>query len=100
MTNLLNEMKQYETIIIHGHKRPDGDCYGGQYGLKGILKEAFPNKNIFVVGEESDYVKYVGLPDIINDDVYQDALSIVVDTATKERISDPRYIKGKKSHKN
>ncbi|MGB1097098.1 MAG: DHH family phosphoesterase [Acholeplasmataceae bacterium] len=96
MTNLLNEMKQYETIIIHGHKRPDGDCYGGQYGLKGILKEAFPNKNIFVVGEESDYVKYVGLPDIINDDVYQDALSIVVDTATKERISDPRYIKGKK----
>jgi len=96
MKNILNEIKTYDTIIIHGHKRPDGDCYGGQYGLKGILKEAFPNKNIYVVGEESDYVKYVGSPDTINDDAYQGALSIVVDTATKERISDPRYIKGKK----
>jgi bifunctional oligoribonuclease and PAP phosphatase NrnA len=96
MTNILEEIKQYETIIIHGHNRPDGDCYGGQYGLKGILKQAFPTKNIFVVGEESDYVKYVGTPDIITDDVYKEALSIVVDTATKDRISDSRYTLGKK----
>lgn len=96
MTNILQEIKQYNTIIIHGHKRPDGDCYGGQYGLKGILKAAFPHKNIYVVGEESDYVKYVGTPDLITDDVYKDALSIVVDTATKDRISDTRYTLGKK----
>lgn len=96
MTNILQEIKQFDTIIIHGHKRPDGDCYGGQYGLKGILKAAFPQKNIYVVGEESDYVKYVGTPDVITDDVYKDALSIVVDTATKDRISDMRYTLGKK----
>ncbi len=96
MTNILQEIKQFDTIIIHGHKRPDGDCYGGQYGLKGILKAAFPQKNIYVVGEESDYVKYVGTPDLITDDVYKDALSIVVDTATQDRISDSRYILGKK----
>ena len=96
MTNILQEIKQFDTIIIHGHKRPDGDCYGGQYGLKGILKAAFPQKNIYVVGEESDYVKYVGTPDLITDDVYKDALSIVVDTATKDRISDMRYRLGKK----
>ncbi|MDA0871277.1 MAG: bifunctional oligoribonuclease/PAP phosphatase NrnA [Firmicutes bacterium] len=96
MTNILQEIKRFDTIIIHGHKRPDGDCYGGQYGLKGILKAAFPQKNIYVVGEESDYVKYVGTPDVITDDVYKDALSIVVDTATKDRISDMRYTLGKK----
>jgi len=96
MTNILQEIKHFDTIIIHGHKRPDGDCYGGQYGLKGILKAAFPQKNIYVVGEESDYVKYVGTPDVITDDVYEDALSIVVDTATKDRISDMRYTLGKK----
>ncbi len=96
MTNILQEIKQFDTIIIHGHKRPDGDCYGGQYGLKGILKAAFPQKNIYVVGEESYYVKYVGTPDLITDDVYKDALSIVVDTATQDRISDSRYILGKK----
>jgi len=96
MTNILQEIKQFDTIIIHGHKRPDGDCYGGQYGLKGILKAAFPHKNIYVVGEESDYIKYVGTPDVITDDVYKDALSVVVDTATKDRISDTRYTLGKK----
>ena len=96
MTNILQEIKKFDTIIIHGHKRPDGDCYGGQYGLKGILKAAFPQKNIYVVGEESDYVKYVGTPDVITDDVYKDALSIVVDTATKDRISETRYTLGKK----
>lgn len=96
MTNILEEIKQYETIIIHGHKRPDGDCYGGQYGLKGILKKAFPNKNIYVVGEESDYVRYVGTPDHILDEIYNNALSIVVDTATRDRISESRYTLGKK----
>lgn len=96
MTNILEEIKQYDTIIIHGHKRPDGDCYGGQYGLKGIIKKAFPDKHIYVVGEESDYVKFVGSPDQITDDIYENALSIVVDTATKDRISDTRYTLGKK----
>ena len=48
MTNILQEIKQFDTIIIHGHKRPDGDCYGGQYGLKGILKAAFPQRTFML----------------------------------------------------
>lgn len=28
MQRILNKIKAYDTIIIHGHKRPDGDCYG------------------------------------------------------------------------
>jgi phosphoesterase RecJ-like protein len=96
MINILQEIKKYKTIIIHGHKRPDGDCYGGQYGLKGILQRAFPDKTVYVVGEESEYVKHIGKPDSISDNVYIDALSIVVDTATKDRISDSRYVLGKK----
>jgi bifunctional oligoribonuclease and PAP phosphatase NrnA len=96
MIDILQEIKNYETIIIHGHKRPDGDCYGGQYGLKGILKTAFPNKTIYVVGEESDYVRHIGTPDIISENDYKEALSIIVDTATSSRISDSRYVLGKK----
>lgn len=54
---ILKKIKEYNTIIIHGHIRPDGDCYGSQYGLKNIIKESFPHKNVYVVGQESDYIK-------------------------------------------
>jgi phosphoesterase RecJ-like protein len=95
MERILNKIKAYQTIIIHGHKRPDGDCYGAQFGLKNIIENSFPNKNVYVVGQKSDFVDFVGQIDTITDDVYQNALSIVVDTAVKDRISDPRYAMGK-----
>jgi bifunctional oligoribonuclease and PAP phosphatase NrnA len=92
--NLLQKIKQYNTIIIHGHQRPDGDCYGAQFGLKNIIQTNFPNKQVYVVGETSDYVSFVGTPNRISDALYEGALSIVVDTAVKDRISDLRYVKG------
>ena len=95
MQKILNKIKEFETIIIHGHKRPDGDCYGAQFGLKDVIKSSFPNKEVYVVGQTSDFVDYVGKVDTITDDKYVDALVIVVDTATEERISDPRYNMGK-----
>jgi bifunctional oligoribonuclease and PAP phosphatase NrnA len=96
MERILKSIQIYNTIIIHGHKRPDGDCYGSQFGLKEIIKTTYPNKKVFVVGETSDYVDFVGKVDIIEDYEYEGALVIVVDTATSERISDPRYNLGDK----
>jgi phosphoesterase RecJ-like protein len=95
MRKILNKIKQYETIIIHGHKRPDGDCYGAQFGLKNIIQESFPEKHVYVVGQRSEFVDFVGKMDEISDDTYQNALSIVVDTAVVDRISDSRYTLGK-----
>ncbi|MDX9691913.1 MAG: bifunctional oligoribonuclease/PAP phosphatase NrnA [Acholeplasmataceae bacterium] len=95
MQRILNKIKSYDTIIIHGHKRPDGDCYGSQFGLKNIIIESFPQKKVYVVGEKSDFVDFVGQIDQVTDDMYQDALSIVVDTAVQDRISDIRYTLGK-----
>jgi len=94
MQRILDKIKSYDKIIIHGHKRPDGDCYGAQFGLKNIIKNSFPQKEVYVVGEKSDFVDFVGQVDTISDDVYQGALSIVVDTAVKDRISDQRYTLG------
>jgi len=96
MERILKSIKIHNTIIIHGHKRPDGDCYGSQFGLKHIIQTTYPEKNVYVVGETSDYVDFIGKVDVIEDDVYQGALVIVVDTATDERISDPRYNLGDK----
>lgn len=88
---ILKLIEKYKKIIIHGHIRPDGDCYGAQFGLKSIIKSSFPEKEVYVVGERSEFVSFIGEVDEVSDDVYNNALIIVVDTAIKERISDQRY---------
>ena len=87
----IKKIKDYQTIIIFGHKRPDGDCYGSQNGLKDIIKSTFPMKSVFVVGEKVDNLSFIGQMDQIEDDIFPQALAIVVDTATRDRISDSRY---------
>ena len=91
---ILTKIKQYDQIAIYGHIRPDGDCYGSQFGLADIIKESFPEKIVKVVGAVSEYVSFVGTPDIVSDEFTKEALSIVVDTATSGRVSDQRYLNG------
>jgi len=95
LAKIYEKIVEYDTIIIHGHKRPDGDCYGSQFGLKNIIESTFKNKKVYVVGEHSNYVSFLGKMDIIEDSLYDKALCIVVDTATESRISDSRYKLGK-----
>ncbi len=85
------KIKEYKKIIIHMHIRPDGDCYGAGFGLKEIIKESFPEKIVYVVGEEADYVSFLGTPDQISDDEFKGALSICIDTAAASRVSDQRF---------
>ena len=56
---ILQTIKQYETIIIHRHVRPDPDAYGSQGGLAEILKASFPEKNIYTVGKEEQTLHYL-----------------------------------------
>ncbi|PEQ96884.1 DHH family phosphoesterase [Bacillus sp. AFS006103] len=93
---ILAEIKQYETIIIHRHVRPDPDAYGSQGGLAAILQASFPDKKIYAVGLEEPTLHYMRRLDVIEDDVYQGALVIVCDTANAERIDDKRYSLGDK----
>ncbi len=88
---ILKKIKEYNVITIHMHIRPDGDCYGAGFGLKNIIKESFPEKEVYVVGETAEYVKFIGEPDIISDDKFKGALSICVDTANQDRVSDQRF---------
>ncbi len=93
---ILEAIKQYETIIVHRHVRPDPDAYGSQGGLVEILKESFPEKHIFAVGQDEPTLHYMFTPDVIDDEVYKGALVIVCDTANAERICDLRYKMGEK----
>ncbi|WP_456364232.1 DHH family phosphoesterase [Priestia aryabhattai] len=91
---VLNIINEYSTIIIHRHIFPDPDALGSQCGLKNIIKESFPHKNVYVVGEEVEELKFICRMDDIPDHIYKDALVIVCDTANLLRISDKRYTLG------
>lgn len=91
MEHILRKIKEYNRIIIHKHIRPDGDCYGAGFGLKAIIQETFPNKEVYVVGETAEYVKFIGDVDVIEDDLFKGALSIVIDTASASRVADQRF---------
>ncbi|MEH7308455.1 DHH family phosphoesterase [Neobacillus drentensis] len=93
---ILAEIEKYETIIIHRHVRPDPDAYGSQGGLAAILKESFPDKKIYAVGQEEPTLHYMRRLDVIDDEVYKGALVIVCDTANVDRICDKRYALGDK----
>ncbi len=91
---IIETIKQYETIIIHRHVRPDPDAYGSQCGLAELIKSSFPKKNVYVVGKDEASLSFLSKMDIISDDVYKGALVIICDTANQERICDERYTLG------
>lgn len=88
---LLQAIDKYNTIIIHRHSRPDLDALGSQRGLALAIKEKYPKKNVYMVGDMSDRYSFLGQMDEISDDKYNDALSIICDVAVSKMVSDDRY---------
>lgn len=94
LTQIHTKIKEYDKIIILPHARPDGDCIGTAFGLKDIITTSFPKKTVYVSGEESDFTRFIGKTDTLEDDDFKNALVIAVDTANEERLADQRYDKG------
>ncbi len=94
---ILEQIKAFDRIIIHRHSSPDGDALGSQIGLKHILLENFPGKEVYAVGDEARHYSFMedSVMDTIPDEYYADALAIVLDTSAKRLISDPRYTTAK-----
>jgi phosphoesterase RecJ-like protein len=83
-------IKSYDKIIIFRHLRPDMDAIGSQYGLALTLKENFPSKQIFVVGDINE-MSYKAKMDMLEDYQFNDALAIITDVAVSRMVSDTRY---------
>ncbi len=94
---ILNKIKEYDRIIITRHFRPDGDAIGSTKGLARILKLTYPEKEVLVINDDySEYLAFLGGEDApIPDEKYADALVIVCDTATENRISNKKFSLGK-----
>ncbi len=90
---ILEKIKAYDKIILFRHFRPDGDAVGSTKGLQRILQLTYPEKTIRLLNADyCDYMAFLGGEDIPEpDDFYGDALGIVLDTGTLDRISNKKY---------
>ncbi len=94
MNDIFKKIKEYDRIMIFRHIRIDGDCVGASKGLKAIIQATWPEKEVLIVDDETtDFLAFLGPDDeAVSDDVYKDALGIVVDTAAANRISNQKYV--------
>ena len=90
---ILQKIKDYSRIFLFRHVRPDGDCMGATMGFADILRKTWPEKEIYVIGgETAKYLEFMGSEDApVAEELYADALGIVLDTASEARISNPNY---------
>lgn len=89
---ILEQIKKYDTIIIHRHMRADPDALGSQVGLKELLQYNFPDKKIKVVGYDLPTLTWLAKMDEVDDQEFEGALAIICDTANTARIDDKRYL--------
>ena len=92
---IYNKIKEYDTIIIHRHNKPDGDALGSQIGLKEAILATFPDKVVLAVGEMGESLSFVGSMDTVKDEDYENALVFVLDSGAEMLIDDERYKNGK-----
>jgi len=83
---IYKQIKKYNKIVIARHVGADPDALGSTLGLKEVILNTFPNKEVYVVGAPAARHRYIGTLDRFSDDMYEDSLLIVLDTPNMSRI--------------
>lgn len=96
---VIEAIKAYNRIIIHRHGRPDGDAMGSQIGLKNLILENYPNKEVYVVGDAPGFFAFMegAEMDQIDDSIYSGSLAIILDSGSRNMINDNRYALAEKT---
>ena len=92
--SIIRLIEKHPRIILHRHQNPDGDALGAQLGLYYLIKENYPEKEVFAVGDMNRRYAFMTEGkemDTVADELYKDALAIVLDTSASALISDDRY---------
>jgi len=96
MENKIHQLiKTYDTIVISRHKSPDLDAYGAQFGLYYALKNQYPNKRIYAIGDTNS-LNHFGELDSINDDILSQSLYFILDTSVRQMLADDKYLQAAK----
>ena len=90
---IINEIRAHDTVILHRHFRPDGDAMGSQIGMKHLILENFPGKQVYMVGDGAEYLSFMedSVMDQIPDSAFDGALSMILDCGGANMVSDNRY---------
>lgn len=104
MTQIYEKLRAYDRILLFRHVRVDGDCVGATKGMKDIIQQTWPQKEVLIIDDErSAYLAFLGPDDETDDDMpagytryentlYEDALGVVIDVASPERVSNPKFV--------
>ncbi len=85
-------IEKYDRIILHRHSHPDGDAIGSQLGLYHLLRENFPGKTVYMVGDAATRLPFVEVTfDDLPDEAFRGALSVILDCGASHMICDDRY---------
>ena len=88
---IIAKIEKYDSIVIFGHLNPDGDCYGSQIALRNILRNEYPQKQIYCVGSGlKKFLHILGQMDIVTDETISKSLAILVDGNDLSRAEDQR----------
>ncbi len=84
-------IQSYDSIIISRHKSPDLDAYGSQFGLYYALKNRFPNKKIYAIGD-TNALNHFQEMDEVGRGVLEKSLLLILDTSVKQMLFDDSYL--------
>ena len=89
LKEIIVEIEKATSIVILRHRKPDPDALGSQLGLKELIKVAYPEKAVYVIGDMPDNLKYIGEMDEISLETFHHSLVIVTDCSTPSLINCP-----------
>ena len=88
-SDIFEEIKKYDKIVIARHIGVDPDAWASQVALRDSIKATFPNKQVYAVGNSSSKFNYFPKLDRMPSEL--DGLLIVVDTPDKKRVDLPDF---------
>ena len=90
---IIKAIEKYNRIIIHRHSNPDGDALGSQIGLMQVLKDNYPNKEVYIVGDDTKRYSFMlsSKMDNLSDEQFKSSLCIILDCGAKSLVCDNRF---------
>lgn len=95
--NILELVKDFDVVTIFRHQIADQDALGSQFAMKLFLEGAYPEKQVYVLGESVGSCAYL-FPSVdqVDDETIRNSIAIVLDTADAKRVDDERFQNAKK----
>ena len=94
---IVQKIKEYDTILIARHVGVDPDALCSQLALRDSIKLTYPDKKVLAIGTGSSRFLNIGKLDKLEN--VSDALLIVCDTPDKRRVDSLNFEQGKYSIK-